>query len=378
MNAVPGDFGFHSAPATKLAIAVIGAGPRGAGLARAFQVCPDWELAAICDVDVNRASIMGKQLGTVPCFETIDELLDCVEVDAAAIATPLGARHGTAMTALRAGKHVLADEPLADSLSHAQEMAAEARMGSLVLMAGRPHSYEPSIQKIQKLIDAGSLGDIMFVEALLSETNLLNTERDVFWDLAPRSFAVMDEVLPGGLAPLDVSAFGGDPLGTGRDCVGHIYFRLPNDAPVHLHVNRLSRSKCHQLLIAGTRLTVVWDAGVQKERLRVYDPSSPALQKLSTPPVPELNLLQLPGEDGTGPSVEQQTMERMADAFSRNIRRQNDDHAPNSPTSRILAVLEAVSRSRSLDGQVSGVVSPLGDTHGGLADDWPQSVLWPT
>ncbi len=378
MNAVAHNFGLDNQSAAKLGMAVVGAGSRGAALARTFQASPGWELAAICDVDIDRARRLAAKLGAVPCFETIDELLDSVDVDTAAIATPLGALHGTAMTALRAGKHVLVEEPLADSLAHGQEMVSQAKTGGLVLMADHPHSFEPAIQKIQKLMETGSLGEILFVEALLSETNLLKTERDVFWDLAPGDFAILDQVLPDGLAPLDVSAFGGDPLGTGRDCVGHIYFRLPNDAPVHLHVNRLSRARSHQLVIAGTRLTLVWDAKLHKERLRVFDPCLSAQQKLTAPYCPEPDLLQLLGEDGTLLTIEQQTMDRLAAEFSSRIRRQRDGYAPHLPGLRVLAVLEAVARSRSLDGQVSGVLAPLQEGPGDLSGDWSQSILWTT
>lgn len=378
MNALAHNFGLDNQPASRLGMAVVGAGSRGAALARAFHTCPGWEVAAICDADGDRAGRLAAKLGDVACFETIDELLDSVDVDAAAIATPLGARHGTAMTALRAGKHVLVEEPLADSLAHGQEMVSEAKMGGLVLMADHPHSFEPATQKIKKLMDSGSLGEILFVEALISETNVMKTERDVFWDLAPSDFSILDQILPEGLAPLDVSAFGGDPLGTGRDCVGHICFRLPNDAPVHLHVNRLGRAKSHQLVIAGTRLTLVWDAKQHKERLRVYDPNSPAQQKLTAPFFPEPDLLQLLGEDGTLLTVEQQTMERLAAEFSSRIQRQRDGYAPHLPGLRVLALLEAVARSRSLDGQIAGVVAPLQERPGDLAGNWSQSILWST
>jgi predicted dehydrogenase len=278
---------------------------------------------------------------------------------------------------LRAGKHVLVEEPLAESLARGQEMVMEAQAGGLVLMADHPHSFEPAIQKIQKLMDSGSLGEVLFVEALRSETNLLQTERDVFWDLAPSNFAVLDEVLPEGLAPLEVAAFGGDPLGTGRDCIGHINFRLSNDAPVHLHVNRLNRAKSHQLVIAGTRLTLVWDATLHKERLRVFDLCALNEQKHTETYRPEPDLLQLLGEDGTLLTVEQQALGRMATEFAKRIRRQRDGYSPHSPSLRVLAMLEAVARSRSIDGQASGVLAPFPeDPTLAMAVNRSKSILW--
>ncbi|MDQ0827968.1 putative dehydrogenase [Arthrobacter sp. B2I5] len=377
MNAVAHDYGVGKEPVARLRMAVVGAGSRGASLARAFHACPEWELTAVCDVEIDRAGKLAAQLGDVPWFETIDELLDSVEVDTAAIATPLGALHGTTMTALRAGKHVLAEEPLADSLVRGHEMVSEAQANGLVLMTDHPHSFEPAIQKIQKLMDSGSLGEILFVEALLSEPNLLKTERDVFWDLAPGNFAILDQVLPEGLAPLEVSAFGGDPLGTGRDCVGHINFRLSNDAPVHVHVNRLSRAKTHQLLIAGTRLTMVWDGGLHKERLQVLDPCLPNQQKHFSPYCPEPEIPQLLDEDGPQLILEQQTLGRMAAELAKRIQRQRGGFPPHLPGLRVLAMLEAIARSRSIDGQASRVMAPFPeDSDPDIAGNWSQSILW--
>ena len=53
--------------------------------------------------------------GEVPVFRSIDELLDTDDVDAVAIATPARTHHGIALAALKAGKHVLVEKPLADS-----------------------------------------------------------------------------------------------------------------------------------------------------------------------------------------------------------------------------------------------------------------------
>lgn len=343
-------------PPARLLIAVVGAGRRGTGVARAFQGHDDWEVAAVCDVELDRAARLSSQLGDIPCFETIDESLDSVELDAVAIATPLRALHGTAMTALRAGKHVLLEEPLADSMERGKEMCSEAAGGGLIVMANHPYCFEPAVHKIQKLLDTNSLGEILFLEALRTETNLLQTDGDVFWDLAPGSLAVLDHILPDGLAPREVSAFGGDPLGTGRDCVGYVSFRLPNDAPVHLNVNRLSRARNHQLVIAGTRLTLVWDATVHEERLRIYDPSALNLQPYA-PYRFEPELLQLPVGEGQLAALEQEALCRLATEFASRIRGNPGRFSPVSPSLGVLAMLEGIARSRCLDGQASPVAS---------------------
>lgn len=376
MDTVADSLSPRSGPGRKLRVAVVGAGTRGAGLAKAFQGSPDWVLAALCDADWPRADKLSRRLGGAPCFEAIDELLDSVEVDAVAIATPLRALFGTGMTALRAGKHVLVENPLADSLERGREMLAEADANSLVLMANNARCAEPAVQKMQKLVGSGSVGEILFIEAVRTETNLSQTDRDVFWDLAPDNLAVLDHVLPGGLNSHEVSAFGGDPLGTGRDCVGHLNFRLPNDATVHLHVDKLSPVKSHQLVIAGSRLTLVWDAMLHQEQLGIYDSeSSTQPQRRSTYWAEPAGLLQ-PAEGEQVSTLEQEALGRVATAFARGIRGQGEARSRSVPGLRMLSMLEAVTRSRSLEGQASSIEPPAQDGDHRPARSWLESVLW--
>jgi len=361
----------------RLRIAVVGAGSRGASLARTLHGSPDWDLAAISDPDSGRARKISEKLGGVAYFEAIDELLDSTEIDAVAIATPLRALFGTGMTALRAGKHVLAEMPLAESLDLGHEMAAEADANGLVLMANNAQCFEPAVQKMQKLVSSGSLGEILFVEAVRTETNLLQTDRDVFWDLAPDNLAVLDHVLAGGLNPHEVSAFGGDPLGTGRDCVGHINFRLPNDATVHLHVDRLSRMKSHQLVIAGSRLTLVWDDLLHQDQLGIYDSEPSTQQQRRSLYWAEHPGLLLPADDKPVHALGQEALGRVASAFAGCVRGQRDAHPTSISGLRVLSILEAVTRSRSLEGQASSIETPAPDgNHRKTARTWLESVLW--
>lgn len=215
----------HRQPIRKLRIAVVGAGYWGTNLARNLQASPDWEVVAICDLDMYRASKLAATLGDIPVVESLDKLLATVDAEAVAIATPARTRYRSALTALRAGKHVLVEQPLADIRAHGLEMMAEAEANGRVLMADHTHCYTPAVRKMQELVRGGSLGDILFVDSVRLNLGLGKPDVDVFWDLAPHDPAILDFVLPGGLNPAEVSAFGADPLGIGRDCVGHLNFR---------------------------------------------------------------------------------------------------------------------------------------------------------
>jgi predicted dehydrogenase len=346
----------HRPPAPKLKIAVVGAGYWGPNLARNLQASPDWDLAAICDLDIGRARKLAATLGDTPVVESLDELLDTFEVDAVAIATPARTHHGTVMTALRAGKHVLVEKPLADSRAHGLEMVAEARANGLVLMADHTYCYTPAVLKMQELVQTGALGEILFVDSTRINLGLVQPDVDVFWDLAPHDLSILDFVLPGGLNPEEVSAFGADPLGTGRDCVGHLNFRLPNDATAHVHVNWLSPTKIRQMVIGGSLRTLVWDDLNPQQRLSVYDRGVSLDRQPKSAGEKVSNAVSYRLGDTWSPALpEREALGQVVAELAFCIRNGQEARTGGESGLRVLSVLEAVTRSLALDGQSSPV-----------------------
>jgi predicted dehydrogenase len=350
----------HGQRTPKLKIAVVGAGYWGPNLARNLQASSDWDLVAICDLDIERAGRLAAMVGDIAVVESLDELLDTFDVDAVAIATPARTHHGTVMTSLRAGKHVLVEKPLADSRAHGLEMVAEAEANGLVLMADHTYCYTPAVLKMQELVQSGSLGEILFVDSTRINLGLVQPDVDVFWDLAPHDLAILDFVLPGGLNPTEVSAFGADPLGTGRDCVGHLNFRLPNDATAHVHVNWLSPTKIRQMVIGGSLRTLVWDDLNPQQRLSVYDRGVSLDRKAKTSSERKDSAISYRLGDTWSPALpEREALSQVVQELASCIRNRREARTGGASGLRVLSVLEAVTRSLSMDGQSSPVEGGL-------------------
>ena len=112
---------------------------------------------------------------------------------------------------------------------------------------------------------------ILFIDSVRINLGLIQPDVDVFWDLAPHDLSIMDFVLPGGLDAATVAAQGADPLGTGKSCIGYLTMPLTGAAIAHVHVNWLSPTKIRQLVVGGSRRTLVWDDLNPQQRLSVYD-----------------------------------------------------------------------------------------------------------
>src|SRR4051812_34708622 len=150
----------------RLGVAVIGAGYWGPNLIRNFRSSLDWDLRVVCDLDTARAeAVLGDRSGVDVCGALSDVLVRD-DIDAVAIATPAHTHQAIALEALRTGKHVLVEKPLADSVAAGQEMVALAQECGLSLMADHTYCYTPAVQKMRELVAEGALGELLFVDSV--------------------------------------------------------------------------------------------------------------------------------------------------------------------------------------------------------------------
>ncbi|MDT9592553.1 Gfo/Idh/MocA family oxidoreductase [Nocardioides zeae] len=255
----------------RLGVAVVGAGYWGPNLVRNFATAPDWELRAVCDLDRARAAALSAERPGVTATDDLDEVLRRDDVDAVAVATPARTHGDVVGRALASGKHVLVEKPLAHSVAAGRAMVAAAEQRGLVLMTDHTYCYTPAVLRMRELVHEGAIGDVLYVDATRINLGLVQPDVDVLWDLAPHDLAILDFVLPGGLAPTGVTAFAADPLGAGKACIGYLTLPLPGGALAHVNVNWLSPTKIRRMVVGGTRRTLVWDDLNPVQRLSVYD-----------------------------------------------------------------------------------------------------------
>ena len=240
---------------------MVGAGYWGPNLARNFRSSPDWDLAAICDIDRERAQRVADLVGGVRVVTSLDDLLADDDLDAVAdrdagAHPPRRRAAGAARRQARRGREA-ARRQRRTRPGHA---AARPSAQGLVLMADHTYCYTPAALKIRELIQEGALGDILFVDSVRINLGLVQPDVDVFWDLAPHDLSIIDFVLPGGLRPVSVSRAGRrSARNAARRASATSPSRSPSGAIAHVHVNWLSPTKIRQMVIGGTKRTLVWD-----------------------------------------------------------------------------------------------------------------------
>lgn len=172
-------------PAKPLGVAVIGAGYWGPNLVRNFQSSPGFRLRWLCDLDVDRARKVLGGYSTVQATSDYAAVLADPAVDAVAVATPAGTHLDVALAALRAGKHVLVEKPLAATYEDGLKLVTEAEERGLTLMCDHTYCYTPAVARIRDMVRSGELGEIQFVDSVRINLGLVQKDIDVLWDLAP-------------------------------------------------------------------------------------------------------------------------------------------------------------------------------------------------
>jgi len=140
-------------------VAVVGAGEIGGLRARSVHANPQTKLVAV--VDVNRENAARAASGTGARVETdLRAVLDDSKVDAVMISTPLQFHEQAAIGALEAGKHVLCEKPLSNTLASCRAILEAARRNGRTLAVGFNHRYYPSMKFVKEVVDAGRIGRV--------------------------------------------------------------------------------------------------------------------------------------------------------------------------------------------------------------------------
>jgi predicted dehydrogenase len=129
------------------------------------QANPHAEVAAICDVVEARAKEMAQEYDCKAYFDYRQLILD-PEIDAVIVAATNTTHAEMTIAALKAGKHVLCEKPMATTLEEAQNMLAAAKMSGKQLMIAHNQRLEPAHIKARDVIQSGQLGRILSFTAI--------------------------------------------------------------------------------------------------------------------------------------------------------------------------------------------------------------------
>jgi predicted dehydrogenase len=137
-------------------------------------------LAGVCGPRIEAARAFAEKHGTteeVRAYDDPDQLLADGSIEGVLVDSPDATHHDLVMRALRAGKHVFCEKPLARTVEEAREMHALARDTRRRTVVGFSNRWRPAMNNVKQLLDAGEIGEVVHVHAQSFNASLVRSER---------------------------------------------------------------------------------------------------------------------------------------------------------------------------------------------------------
>src|SRR5438094_6407244 len=325
-----------------LRVAVIGAGYWGPNLVRNLSEAPGAEPVAVADLSEERLDPIRKRFPAIRTTTDHRTVFADRDVDAVAIATPVGTHRKLAEEAFAAGKHVFVEKPLAGTSTDAEAIVRAAERAGRTLMVGHTFVYNPAVVTIRGLIESGELGRINYVDSQRVNLGLHQFDINVLWDLGPHDVSITLYWL--GEDPDWVQCVGACYVQPDIEDVVFLTMGFPSGAIAHAHLSWLAPSKLRTMTVIGDKKMAVYDDGHPAEKVKVYDHG---VAKLSAD---ELRRSYRSGDIHSPHVAVTEALQLEVRHFIECVR---DGAAPRSDGEagvRVVRVLEAANRSLKADG----------------------------
>lgn len=143
-------------------VGIVGAGLQGTRRAQALKAVDGSDLVIVADVREDAAAALAADAGCVATSQW-EHVVARDDVEAVVVCTPPHLHAQISIAAMRSGKHVLCEKPLARTVDEAEEMVRVAQETGVRLKCGFNLRHHPGVQQARQWLERGCIGEIMFI-----------------------------------------------------------------------------------------------------------------------------------------------------------------------------------------------------------------------
>lgn len=250
-------------------IAVVGCGYWGPNLIRNFSGLSNCEVKVVCDASEERLAHIRRVYPGLETTQDFDRIVERDDVDAIAIATPVNTHFPLAKKSLEAGKHTMIEKPMTSSLAESKELVDLADSRNLILMVGHTFVYTSVVRRIREIIDAGDLGEIMYVASRRLNLGLFQKDINVAWDLAPHDISIILYLLQ--KHPISVHCQGKAHIHPNIEDITNMTLDFANGAFATIQSSWLDPNKVREMTFVGTKRMLLYNDLEPLEKIKIYD-----------------------------------------------------------------------------------------------------------
>ncbi|HVZ80827.1 MAG TPA: Gfo/Idh/MocA family oxidoreductase [bacterium] len=329
-----------------ISIGVVGYGYWGPNLVRNFMENEDLQVTMVADLKPENLAKAKKRYPSLRTTSRPEDLLEDPSLQAIAIATPVFTHFDLGLKALKAGKHVFMEKPLASNSQEAYQLVQEAARRGLVLFVDHTFLYTGAVRKIKEMVATGKLGKVHYYDSVRVNLGLFQHDINVLWDLAVHDLSIMDHLLD--RRPTAISATGIAHVPKEPENIAYLTCFFEDDLIAHIHANWLAPVKIRKTLIGGDKQMIVYDDVEPTEKVKVYDKG---ITLTGDPEGLYKMLVSYRLGDVWSPKLDTtEALSLEADAFAEAILKGSRPLSDGVAGLRIVHILEAASRSMAQKG----------------------------
>ncbi len=233
-------------------------------------------LAGISDIDASVRKKFSEIYPAATLYQDLESVLKDEAIDAVIIATPSGMHVDHAMRALEAGKHVLVEKPIAQTVEDALRVQQKAQSVGRVLMVGHVFLYNNLVHYVGDVISSGEVGEVQYIYSQRLNLGRFRTDSDVLWTLAPHDVSIINHWLDD--RPVEVRASGMSFVhktsNIAEVCFAEMQFE--SGVAAHMHLSWLDPQKRRDMVIVGSRRMLLYDDMNSDRHIQIFDKSAEA------------------------------------------------------------------------------------------------------
>lgn len=223
----------------KVKVGVVGVGAIGRNHARVYSELEEADLVAVYDTDAELASNLAEEFGTQPAA-SLEELIG--KVDAASVSTPTVTHLDVAGKLLEAGKDVLVEKPISDSLEKAKTLVDLAHEKGRILQVGHIERFNPVMDQLENC-----MSQPVFIEShRLSPFPKRSLDIGVVLDLMIHDLEIILHLVHSPVSHVD--AVGVSVL-TAREDIANARIRFENGCVANVTASRISPERLRKIRV---------------------------------------------------------------------------------------------------------------------------------
>ncbi len=244
----------QTSPTKACAIGVLGCGMWGKNIIRNLKRLE--VLKSVCDHHPDRADAYAAEFECEAA--SFDMMLEDDEISGIVLATSAPSHAPLACAALKKGKHVFIEKPMALSLAEATEISQTAQQYDRQVMIGHLIRYHPVFQTLKAHIDDGLIGEMRHIQANRLAMGRIRSTESVLFDLCPHDISLI-LALTNSVLPEQVSCHIASHITSGIVDIATTSMRFNKSLTAQMQTSWINPIKEHRLMVIGEAGTLVFD-----------------------------------------------------------------------------------------------------------------------